>query len=384
MGRRIAILNGIPAPYREPVFAELASRPGVELEVLYCSRGHDDVGWSRSALPAANYRRVFLPNLTPRRLRRTTMLGYANLTLGRELDRFRPEYMIVYGTNQLTYWLAFAHAIRRHIPFALRSDSNIRLDTSQTWRSRLRRQLLRRLLSHAHGVLTVGSANREYWLRHGARLEQIFSAPYAVAAPVEAMRARAPSPPPIRLLYVGRLVPNKGVDLLLEAFNDLVGANPIELTIVGTGPEQERLLALQSEAARRATHWLGQLDNERVRSLYAEHHVFVLPSRREPWGLVVNEAMAAGLPVVAHVDVGSAIDLIEPGRTGWLYTERTAPSLRAALVQAIESPDRAAIGDRAQAKVRAWSIAAEVNGFLSAVDAAAKVTPATPRARRAG
>ena len=372
MSRRIAILTGIPAPYREPVFANLARRPGIDLHVFYCADGHGNVAWKPEEAERLEYPRTFVANLTPKRFRRLPFLGYANLALKGELERFAPDYMIVYGYNQLAHWLAFAHCRRHGTPFALRSDSNALVDGSATWRSAVRRSLLRRLVKRASGFLAVGSANRDYWKSYGATDEQIFSAPYAVDNARIATMAGAKVPDPegrTRFLYAGRLIPRKGVDLLMESFNRLADRNAT-LTIIGDGPERERLQAMQSPEAAARTLWTGKITNAETLRYYGRADVFTLPARYEPWGLVVNEAMAAGCPVIAERKCGAALDLIEDRRSGRVLETMSADSLFDAMREYCDDPALAAAhGAAAQRRVQAWNFDRTVDGFMTAIGA---------------
>jgi len=369
---RVAVITGPPAPYREPVFAELASRAGIELKVFHASTGHADLGWQATPSSKRAYDHVFLENYMPERGRRLPAVGYLSLGLPAELTTFRPDYLIVYGYNQLSQWLAFRYAMTHHVPFALRSDSNVHLDRSETWQSSIRRRLLHQLVRRAHAVLPVGSANRMYWEKYGAEESQIFMAPYAIDnQKVAGLVGERPIPDPsapLRLLYIGRLLPRKGVDLLLEAFNPFVETNPATLTIVGDGPERARLESMQTPKAREQTKWRGKLPNEEAMRSMREADLFVLPSRYEPWGLVVNEAMAAGLPVVAHREVGSAIDLIEDTVHGWILPHLSADAIHDAMNDAARDREHLAqMGEMARARVQDWSVRRTVDGMVAAV-----------------
>lgn len=369
---RVAVITGPPAPYREPVFAELARRPGIDLKVFHAATGHADLGWQATDSSSRLYEHVFLENYMPERGQRLPAVGYLSLGLPAELSAFRPNYLIVYGYNQLSQWLAFRHALTHGVPFALRSDSNFYLDRSETWQSSIRRRLLHRLVRRAHAVLPVGSANRMYWQKYGAADSQIFMAPYAidnekVARLVGEKQSRDPSAP-LRLLYIGRLLHRKGVDLLLDAFSRLMETTPATLTIVGDGPERARLESMQTSRARRQTRWLGKLPNEEAMEAMRDVDLFVLPSRYEPWGLVVNEAMAAGLPVIAHREVGAAIDLVEDTVHGWILPNLTADSIYSALNEAARDREHLAqMGQMARARVQEWSIHRTVDGMVAAV-----------------
>lgn len=376
---RVAVVTGLPTPYREPVFEELSRRPGVALRVLYSADKHDDVAWDAIETSTFGYDRVFLSNVTPRPLRRLPFLGYANFSVTGLLDDFDPTYLIVYGYNQLVHWLAMRWANARGVPFALRSDSNVHLDNSTTLRSRMRRRLLRRTVARAAGLLTVGTANELYWKRYGAPDARIFPAPYAidnerVARLVGDWRIR--DDVRLRLLYVGRLIERKGVDVLLRAFEDVCESKDLALTIVGDGPERGRLKAMQSPNARARTQWLGKLSNEAAIRRMGAADLFVLPSRYEPWGLVVNEAMAAGLPVLTHQHGGAAIDLVENGRTGWILEDVSVDALRNALVRiAHNREDIQEMGQAARIRIQAWSIQNTVDGMMRAIQSTCRPSP---------
>ncbi|MFO0945331.1 MAG: glycosyltransferase family 4 protein [Planctomycetota bacterium] len=374
MKHRIAVQTGAPAPYREPVFEELARRPGVELKVFYAAFGHGDLGWLADPyMKQADYR-AFLDNWTPRRFQRMPLLGYCNTSISRAFERFHPTYAIVYGYSQLVNWLAIRHCMRHGVPFALRTDSNVWLDTRLSWRSELRRGLLRRLVPRAAGILAVGSANRMYWQRYGATDHQLFMAPYAVDnRRVRDLASRSDARPTsgLKFLYCGRLIPRKGVDQLLAAFEELHVGSRCRLTIIGDGPERSRLEAMQSQPAREATRWLGKLANDDALREFGGHDVLVLPSRHEPWGLVVNEAMAAGLPVIADHRCGAACDLIHEGKTGWKLRGVTKETLKQAMLTCIQEPSLvAAAGEAARRHVQSWSIERTVDGFLEAIESA--------------
>jgi glycosyltransferase involved in cell wall biosynthesis len=197
---------------------------------------------------------------------------------------------------------------------------------------------------------------------------RVVAAPYAVDnARIAALaaRRRPDAAGRVRFLYVGRLLPRKGVDLLLDAY-ERVADDRTTLTILGDGPERAALMARQSPRAANRTQWLGKAPNAAALAAYADADVFVLPSRYEPWGLVVNEAMAAGLPVIADRRGGAARDLLAAPGCGVLLPEVSVGGLAAALAAYRDDPARAARdGAAAQARVQAWNFARTVDGFVA-------------------
>lgn len=128
---------------------------------------------------------------------------------------------------------------------------------------------------------------------------------------------------PLRYLYVGRLVAVKNIELLIDEFNH----NGKPLTIVGNG-------ILETELRNRAKpniSFTGFIENEKLGEVYQAHDVFILPSYYEPWGLVVEEALYWGLPVIVSNQVGSAIDMVQNLNTGCIFKSKDVDSLHMAI-----------------------------------------------------
>lgn len=127
-----------------------------------------------------------------------------------------------------------------------------------------------------------------------------------------------------KFVYVGRLTAVKNLEFLISAFNRLPH---LSLTIVGFG-EQEALLR---EMAGENIYFTGAVDNKLLPNLYREHDVFILPSRSEPWGLVVEEALNNGLPVLVSDRVGCAEEIVREGDNGYIFTYNSEKSLAEAI-----------------------------------------------------
>ena len=132
-------------------------------------------------------------------------------------------------------------------------------------------------------------------------------------------------------IYVGRLSDEKNVRFIIDKFNE---RNDLNLTIVGAGPQRDYLMGYANENIK----FLGHVDNKKLSTLYQNHDVFILPSLREPWGLVVDEALYNKLPVLVSRYVGSSIDLVELPKTGLLFDPANINDLDGKL-DLITSPD---------------------------------------------
>ena len=172
-------------------------------------------------------------------------------------------------------------------------------------------------------------------------------------------------------LFSGALTRRKGVDLLARAFVRLAAEQPrVRLKLMGAGDMEPRLKRLLAGSDR--VEWVGFKDWDDLPQVYASAHVLCVPSRHDGWGLVVPEGLAAGLPTIATDRTGAAIDLVVPGRSGWVIAAKDEDALLQAMRQA------AALGEgewrkmscAARAAVSGHTLAAGAARFLQGVQAA--------------
>jgi glycosyltransferase involved in cell wall biosynthesis len=183
---------------------------------------------------------------------------------------------------------------------------------------------IKRLLLRVPSAFVVpGGASRTYLEELGVDPARITVAPNAVDPTVFGTAARTRHDGPLRILAVGRLAPEKGIDTLLRATDGL----PVEIVLAGTGPEEARL----RRAAGSNTRFLGHVARDALPALYADADVFMMPSRSDPWGMALNEAALAGLPLVSTTAAGAAWELIEDGVNGFRVPPDDAASLRDAI-----------------------------------------------------
>lgn len=164
-------------------------------------------------------------------------------------------------------------------------------------------------------------------------------------------------------LYVGRLEPHKGLSDLIAAFRDLSGSGA-QLVIAGSGSLHADLAQAGREIPN--LHVLGRLADEALLDAYRAADALILPSLFEPWGLVVNEAMAAGLPVIVSDRVGCAPDLVIDGETGLIFPAGDAQALRAAMLRLMsESALREGMSLKASQLISGWTVENEARIITS-------------------
>jgi glycosyltransferase involved in cell wall biosynthesis len=226
--------------------------------------------------------------------------------------------------------------------------------------------LLAWLYRRADAVVAYGPHVAAHARARGAR--RVWLAPQAVDAAFWTREGPAPAAPPTHFAFVGRDAPGKGLDVLLEAWTR-AGLSPAQADLVLAGPERA-----PATAGVRA---VGPQDPPGVRNLLRSAAVLVVPSVptptfQEPWGLVCNEAMHLGLPVIATSAVGAAAGgLVRHERNGVVVPPAHPDALAAAIVRLHADPElRARLGRAARADVAPYTFAAWAEGFASALDAA--------------
>jgi glycosyltransferase involved in cell wall biosynthesis len=275
-------------------------------------------------------------------------------------------------------------------------DSNVRGDTATGWKRVLKKALLPRILRRCRGVLVCGSLGREYFLKYGVPPDRIDPFPYEpdyaqiesiTPAQIAAARKRfGLSETRHFVIYSGRLAPEKRVDLLLDAFAAIAPDRPDwDLLIVGGGPLAAELQNRVPANLIQRIHWLGFLDDQAALSaLYRCADVFVLPSDYEPWAVVINEAVAAGLAVIASDAVGAAADLVRDRINGRIFPRGDLATLTACLRDVTDSNEWDRLGRGAAGILADWRAKADpVNGLKRALQKAG-VVPSLALERRDG
>jgi glycosyltransferase involved in cell wall biosynthesis len=392
MRPRLAAVVSHPIQYQAPLLRALAQRGDLDLTVLFLSdhgvRPTHDTGFGRTVrfdVPLTEgFAHRFVPNVAPRPSV-ARPLGLVNPGLWRELRSGRFDAVWVHGYAHASDWLAFAAARAAGVPYLVRGESTLEAGTTSPARRALKRALLSPLVRGAAGLLCVGVLNRRFWEAHGARPDQLFEAPYGVdnaafaRGAAEARdtglaashrRALGAGPDDVVLLFVGKLVDRKAPLDLVQAVSAM-GAEGRRCVVAFVGDGERRGAveeALLASGVRGRV--VGFANQSALAGWYAAADLLVLPSLRETWGLVVNEAMAAGLPVVVSDRVGCRADLVEDRGTGAVHRAGDPHDLARALAPLVaDATARAEAARRARERVAAYDIAATAEGIARAVRA---------------
>jgi glycosyltransferase involved in cell wall biosynthesis len=252
----------------------------------------------------------------------------------------------------------------------VRGESQLALQTGEVGRLG-RRLILPKLFRCVDGFLAIGSLNREFYLRNGVPASKIHHVPYTVDNRFFQREAQKASRPVI--LFVAKLQERKRPLDLLNAYAHMLGqprtiVRPY-LLIAGDGPQRDELTKQIAELMLEDdVRLLGFKNQNELPRLYDLCDVFVLVSEREPWGLVVNEVMNAGKPVILSAEVGCGPDLVREGENGFLVPVGDVKALSARLIEITQDPHRArTMGARSLELISSWGFAQDRCGLLAAL-----------------
>ena len=271
----------------------------------------------------------------------------------RSLSAARPDCVAVSGWSTFASQAALAWCRARHVPYLLIVESHDEGPRAR-WREAVKGTVVPRIVRGAAGVLVTGTLARRSMLARGARPERVRV--FANTIDVAAWQARAADlaarrdelrlrfglrPEHVAVLCVARRAREKGLDTLEEAVDAAGG--------------RLRLLVA------------SDLPHDRVVEAYVAADVFALLSRHEPWGVVVNEAAACGLPLVLSDRVGAAPDLLRDGENGFLVATDDVSAAAEALRTLADLSTRARMGARSAEIARGWGYGPSIENFLAAV-----------------
>jgi glycosyltransferase involved in cell wall biosynthesis len=320
----LVFVTNVPAPYKRPRLSALAALDDVDLRVIYANtstRRHE-----YDVTEAASY------EFEMRRSRRVPVGGGEFMIDAWSLRRFleiEADAFVVGGWNYLAAWSAVVAGRVRGVPVALVSAN----DRQHTRFSRvLARPAVRAFDAH----FALSTSARDHLIDLGASPETVTVLPNSIdveafrdrldPAEQEALRADLEVEDAFVVLYVGRLSEHKGVHDLIAAVGSL--DEPVHLLVVGDGPDRDAFERQASRDLPRRATFVGQIPNEELANYYGLADAFVLPTGGDTWGLVLNEAMACGTPVVTTTAAGAVGDLVRDGETGLVATPGDRAALR--------------------------------------------------------
>lgn len=388
---RLAVFATHPIQYQVPIWRALASTEGLEVVVHYFSdfgiRSVTDpefgvpIVWDAPLLDG--YESVFVSRAGDVNAPNSMALPNARRLLAE--GRFDRVLLHSYG-NRFERQVVRA-ARRLGIPVTIRGDFCDPSLGRGPIKSFLREAYLRWFYARVSTFCYSGQEARDHLVRRGIPADRQFFAPYCVDAAFLLAQAAGFDREAVRrdlgigvndmaLVFSGKFIPRKEPLLLLEALERLAPEHRPFLILLGDGPLRDRVTARGRTVLGDRFLPQGFVNQSMLGRFYRAADTFVLPSNFETWGLVVNEAMHFGLPVVVSDRVHCRRDLVVEGQTGYSFPSGDAEGLASVLRKLLDDREAArTMGVRAREHVAGYSVAAAAQGIADALRAAAKREP---------
>jgi glycosyltransferase involved in cell wall biosynthesis len=318
--------NNIPAPYMVERFNALADRGFLDFEAWFNDRIQADRSWEVSE-DSWRFSYRFLPGFG--------VLG-KQFRLPTPVLRRQPDLLVcLYERPAFVAGWALARLIRSKTVFWV-------VRTSDRWVTRkwIKERLKHWMFPRLDGIVTPGSDGRMFAQTYGAPDSKIFSLPHSIdvnhfnwtsliARSEREILRQSLGVKGTVFQYVGRLKQGKGLYCLLDAFGNLQAHNEqrVSLILVGDGPEEEGLRRYCTELGLHNVVFTGFKHKEELPRYYATADVFVFPTLGDPYGLVVDEAMACGMPVIATSAAGEIQDRVKNGVNGYVIPPKDPEAL---------------------------------------------------------
>lgn len=384
----VGFVNTHPIQYFAPLYRALNASEEFRITAFYMSdfslRGGTDSGFQRKVAwdvdLLSGYEAKFLGGADTRD-RIDSFFSCWAPSLASEIANSQLDALIVHGHTPAANLIGIAAAKAMKIPVFIRGETHLGLSRGSI-KSLVRRPLLSTFYNALDGALAIGSANAEFYKFMRVPDERIFSMPYVIdnARFQSAANVDRREPNPVRsklcknpevpvVLFAAKYQHRKGAADLINACAMLVNEGAqFHLALVGSGEQAAALERLKTVLGLDNVSFHGFINQAEMPQIYAASDIFVLPSIDEPWGLAVNEAMCAGIPVVVSQEVGCARDLVRDGVNGRTFRGGDVDGLAQALRPLIMSQAlRQAMGHESRRIISNWGFEQCRQGLLDAM-----------------
>lgn len=379
---RVALVANLLPPYRISLYNQINAHPDINLEVLLCSWKEKDRSWDVNSEEIKFTCHTFSGLNIPLRFSPSRSDYYhihLNFSLLARLVKEEYDAVIFSGyaslTNQASFWLTKMKKIPAIIWYRSHASSNALI-------RKLLSPYVDAMINGSSAMIVPGEKSKEHLLLRGVDSQDIFSVGNSIDNDSfnqsyrssqergrNALRKELNLDDQKVILYVGRLVDVKGLFTLLDSFIQVKKKVPgATLLILGDGYLQSELMSYCQQQHISSVKFIGFVQSSELGKYYYSSDVFVLPSRYETWGLVLNEAMIFGLPVVTTSSVGAAGEIVLDKKTGFIVPPDDPEKLAEALVTILsdESLSRT-MGENARSVIANHKPEHSARGFVKAI-----------------
>lgn len=348
---KVLFLTNIPSPYRVDFFNELGKY--CELTVAFEGENATDRDKKWKASEVQNFKAIFLRGV------RTKSDQFLCLDIFKVIKEGF-DRIIVGGYSTPTGMLAIEFMRLHKIPFWIEADGGM---ISQD--SAIKYQVKKHFISAASGWFSSGKVTTDYFVHYGANANKVYTYPFT-SLKAEDIAADTPTVEEKNclrnklnmrnkvVLTVGQFIHRKGFDVLLEAWKDC--SKDAELYIVGAEPTEE-YQRIKEKLKLNNVYFVGFKTKDQLKQYYKAADLFVLPTREDIWGLVVNEAMANGLPVITTDRCVAGLELVEDDKNGYIVPVENSEILAQKINYVLDNDAvREKMPQNSLKKIKDWTI----------------------------
>jgi glycosyltransferase involved in cell wall biosynthesis len=365
--QRIALVTNKPTPYRIPVFERLAQMPDVVLQVIFCSEREPNRLWD---LPPMKFDHVFLREHFSTKGQRYI---HNNVDVLSALRRFAPDVVITTGFNP-TQLYAFAYAVMTRAAHVTFTDGTLASENSL---GKLHRLVRRIVFSRTGAYVSASHGGQKLYESYRIPHERCFQSCLAIDndrfAPVVGHAEKR-----FDFIFCGRIEAVKNPMFALNVAHETARrlGRKTSILFAGSGSEENNIKSIASlESELVDIEFRGFAAQGELPALYQSARVFLFPTLWDPWGVVVNEACAAGLPVIASPNAGTAHELVRDGENGFVCELDVGIWADKAALLLSDEREWQRQSSRSMALVGEYSYDKAAQGLLDACRAAAMAAP---------
>lgn len=372
---KVAFIHNIISPYRIPLFEELSAHPLIDLYVYFCAETHKNRKWDVPKCGNFNY--SVLSGFT---LEFSEVKYSVNPSIVLNLIKGKYDVIIISGNSDFTTHVTYFTSKLLRIPTIWWSEG---IESTQSKLGKLISPLTKHIVKNVDAVIVPGSLSKKFHIKLGANPETVFLAPNIVNNKeffeshskfkpyVEQFKQKFNFPNKKIILYVGQLIQRKGVEYLIDAYALLKNEyNNVCLVIVGDGVLKRELEKKCHDLHIQDIVFTGWVSEDQKIMYYSISDLFVLPTLEDVWGLVINEAMCCGLPVISTTKAGCSTDMITPSKNGYIVESSKTDQLYSAMKKIVESEDlRIKMSEKSLEIIKTnFSMDNMIFGFVSAIE----------------
>lgn len=350
----VALITNIPTPYRLPVFLCMAS---AEVVVFFCAERESNRSWN---LPELKFQHYFLKG---RAHAKTDGFNYVhnNPAIWQLLSKSKPDVVVTTGFNP-THLYAFLWAKLHRARHVCMTDGTVLSEAGLSWKHRLIRRLV---FAGSHAFIAASRSGMALYKSYGVSTKKIFQS-HLCADNARFFEVANNDDRPYDVLFSGRFHEGKLPLFFAEVCKELLQRHGrCKALLMGDGPLQEQVQQALASAGVEFD-FAGFVQQRDLPAYYSRAKILLFPTRGDTWGVVANEAMAAGTPVITTPYAGVAGELVVDGETGFIREPNVEEWVQAAMQLLKDDSLRRQYAAAGLAKVSVYHYQAAADGIEAA------------------